>query len=203
MRRGRHDETVKPTGEIFDSLWSELDQSVCAIAAVMEPDPSLWERGRPGKWTAGQHVAHVSVIMSKTAPAFESALQSLRAGTLPPPPRRGLVQKLVIKLLAEKGTMPRGAKAARSTYPPDRPLMRETLEALRRDAERHRVVGSPLSAAERDVLWIHNPVRPVWHYRLPEMVRVHAVHLRHHRKLIDEIARGQATVEGGKIPGGL
>jgi hypothetical protein len=182
---------VKCTGEIFDAIWTELDEGVRALAATVEPDPSLWERGRPGRWTAGQHVAHVGVILTKTAAAFESAEQALRAGSLPPPPRRGLVQKLVVKMLAESGTMPRGGRAVPAAFPPERPSAQATLDALYRDAERHRVVGARLSAAERDQLWIHNPIRPVWHYRLPEMVRVHAVHARHHRKLIDEIARGR------------
>lgn len=182
---------MKPSGEFFDAIWTELDEGVRALAAPVESDPALWERGRQGKWTAGQHVAHVGVIMTRTADAFESAEQALRAGTLPPAPRRGLLQKLVVKMLAEKGTMPRGARTVPTAIPPERPSARATLEALRRDAERHRVVGSRLSAAERDRLWIRNPIRPVWHYRLPEMVRVHAVHARHHRKLIDEIARGR------------
>ena len=66
-----------------------------------------------------------------------------------------------------------------------------TLAALRRDAGRLRSLGERLTAAERDCLWIWNPdFVTTWHYRLPEAVRIHAVHARHH-------ARGIAAIPAG------
>lgn len=181
---------MKPTGEAFAPIWDELDTGVRELAAAAASDSRVWDRGPRGKWTAGQHAAHVGVVMTQTASAFEVAEEALRAGTLPPPPLRGLLQKLMVKMLAENGAMPRGAKTVPSAYPPERPAAAATLDALRRDAERHRVIGARLSAEDRERLWIANPIRPVWHYRLCEMMRVHAVHARHHRKQIEEIARG-------------
>lgn len=182
---------MKPTGELFEAIWDEMDQSMRGLGAAVSASPALWDRARPGRWTAGQHVAHVGVVLTQTANAFEAAERSLRDGSLPPPPRRGLLQKLLVKMLAEKGVMPRGAKTVPSAYPPEQPSQAATLDAMRRDAERHRVIGARLAAAERDRLWIANPIRSVWHYRLPEMMRVHALHARHHRKLVEEIASGR------------
>ncbi len=65
-----------------------------------------------------------------------------------------------------------------------------TLERLGRDAGRHRTIGDRLGGAERDRVWIANPFVARWYYRLPEMVRAHAVHAQHHRKLVEEIAGG-------------
>jgi len=70
---------------------------------------------------------------------------------------------------------------------PERPERQATLDALPQGAGRHRTLGGRLEDAERDRLWIVNPFRPRWYYRLPEMVRVHAVHARHHAKQVAEI----------------
>lgn len=180
---------MKPTGAIIDALCADLDAALGELTAVFASDPSRWDRGLPGGWSAGQHVAHVGIVLTQTADAFEIAERALRAGTLAPPPRRGLLQSLVVKMLAERGYMPRGGRAPRAALPADHPAAGPTLEALARDAQRHRAVGERLDGAQRDRLWIANPIRTVWHYRLPEMVRVHAVHARHHRRLIDEIPR--------------
>jgi DinB family protein len=187
------DDGVKPNGAMFDALAADLDAALAELTAGLASDPSLWERRRPGHWSVGQQVAHVGVSLGHTADAFEIAEHSFRNGKLPPPPRRGPIQSFVVMMLAERGYMPRGARASRTSFPPDRPEVAPTLDALRRDAERHRVAGGRLDAAQRDRLWIANPFRPAWNYRLPEMVRVHAVHARHHHKLIEEIASAAAA----------
>lgn len=187
------DAGVKLNGAIFPALSADLDAALGELSAGLVADRSLWDRARPGRWSVGQHVAHVGIVLGQTADAYEIAERALRDGTLRPPPRRGILQSLVVMLLAEQGYMPRGGRAPRAAFPAERSEIVPTLGGLRRDAERHRVVGERLDAAQRDRLWIANPIRSVWHYRLPEMVRVHAVHARHHRKLIEEIASGAAA----------
>jgi hypothetical protein len=183
---------MRLTGDNFTALCADLDAAIAELIAATERDPALWERGRPGKWTAGRHAAHVGIVLARTAGEFEQAEQRFRAGTLPPPSaRRGFLQSLFLNFVVEKGHMPRGGKATPWSVPPERPDREGTLAALRRDAERHRRLGERLSPGERERLWIPNPFIASWHYRLPEMVRMHAVHARHHRKLIDEIAPGR------------
>ncbi|MEK7331370.1 MAG: hypothetical protein AAB113_11275 [Candidatus Eisenbacteria bacterium] len=91
--------------------------------------------------------------------------------------------------------MDRGATCRAAARPPPgpcRPRGRIASGRWRRcGAERHCRLGERLSPDERERLWITNPLIARWHYRLPEIVRVHAVHARHHRKLIDEIAPGR------------
>ena len=178
-------------GEGFDALARDLDAAIAELIAALGQDPARWERGRPGRWTAGQHAAHVGITLGRTAEGFEAAERSLRAGTLAPVPvKRDLLQKLFVGLVAGRGYMPRGGKTANWAVPPERPERGTTLVALRLGAERHRAVGERLDASERDRLWIVNPFMARWHYRLPEMVRVHAVHARHHAKQIAEIVAG-------------
>ena len=86
------------------------------------------------------------------------------------------------------GMMPRGAKAPKPTLPSGHPDREAVLEQITRELERHRAIGAALSPSERDRLWVPNPFRPRWHYRYPEMLRMHGVHARHHARQIEEIA---------------
>ena len=177
-------------GEDFPTLCGELDVALRELTSPVERDATLWTRGRRGKWTAGQQVAHVGLIIALMADAFEAAASALRAGTLPPVPRRGVLQAAFVHIVVERGFMPSGARAVAASWPPDRPEPETTLAALRRDAQRLQAVGERLSSVERDHLWIWNPIGGVpskvttWHYRLPEALRLHAVHARHHARSI-------------------
>ena len=182
---------MRMTAADFDSFADDLDAAVAELIAAIGQDPTPWER-RPGdRWTVGQHAAHVAITLRRTADEFEAAERSLRAGTLPPvPAKRTLLNRVFLWLVAGRGVMPRGAKTADWAVAPERPERQATLDALRQGAERHRALGGRLDHAERDRLWIVNPFRTRWHYRLPEMVRVHAVHARHHAKQVAEIVAG-------------
>jgi len=182
---------MRISGEGFAGLAADLDAAIAELIAALGQNPAQWERGRPGRWTVGQHAAHVGITLGRTADEFEAAERSLRAGTLAPvPAKRDLLQRLFVGLVAGRGYMPRGGKTAAWAVPPERPERQAALDALRRGADRHRALGGRLDALERDRLWIVNPFMARWHYRLPEMVRVHAVHARHHAKQIADIVAG-------------
>ena len=182
-----HHARVEMSGGNFDALAADLDGAIAELVGAAGQDPTRWERGRPGHWTVGQHVAHVGITLRRTADDFEKAEKALRAGTLPAPGKRALLHRLFLAVVDGGGFMPRGLKTADWALAPGRPDRTATLEDARRGAERHLVLGRRLDAGERDRLWIVNPFRTQWHYRLPEMVRVHAVHARHHAKQVAEI----------------
>lgn len=189
--RAVHHPRVRIRGERFDVLADDLDAAIGELIAAVGGTPGSWERGRPGGWTAGRHAAHVAIALRRTADAFDEAERALRAGTLPPVPgRRGPLQSLVVWMFTGPGFMPAGLRTAPWAVPPEHPDRTATLEALGREAGRHRALGERLGAAGSDRLWIANPFRPRWHYRLPEMVRVQAVHARHHARRIAELAAG-------------
>ena len=178
---------AKVDGEHFDARIQELDGAAGELIRWVEADPGRWTRGRPGKWTVGQHVAHVVVSLAVPADAFEEKRPRVLDLSIPPVPPRGPLQSLWVWLVAGRGTMPRGARTPRRFEPGATPGRAETIERLRREVERYAAAGRGFSAAQLDRFWIQNPFRMQWHYTLPEMVRVQAVHVRHHMRQIEEI----------------
>jgi hypothetical protein len=127
--------------------------------------------------------------MGHSAGALEERAPMLRAGTLLPRPRRGPLQSLWIGLVVKIGWLPRGGRAPRSFLPADAPIRRRPSTRPSSGRAPPRVCAA-LSAADRDRLWIRNPILPRWQYTLPEVIRVHAVHARHHARLVREIGAG-------------
>ena len=179
-------------GEHLDPLFADLESALRELVAPTDSDPSLWDKSEAGKWTAGQHVDHIVTTLDFTSAAFGEAESRLRAGALPPVPHRRLLQRLWVSFVS-RGWFPRGGKTTPNSYPRGHPERGEVIERMGRAVSRHREIGARLTAPERDRLWIPNLFRPTWHYTLPEMIRVHAVHARHHARLIEEIGRAQGT----------
>ena len=175
-------------GARFDTLLADLDRALSELSALIERDPPLWSRGKPGRWTAGQHVEHLTLCMAETADRLEQRLPALRAGTLEPPQRRGLLQRTWVGLVVGRGWLPRGGKTPQRFEASTQPDRAATLARIRREVGRHRAPGAGLTPAERDRLWTPNPFLPAWYYTLPEVVRMTAVHVRHHSKQIAELA---------------
>ena len=175
---------VAMDGAHAEELLADLDLALAELEGVAD---QRWDRGIPGKWTGGKHVAHIAVTMAESAEILEKAAALHRAGFLPPRPRRGPMQWLWVHLVIAPGRLPRGGKAAARFVPEGQPKRADTLRELHELVARHRALTQSLSPAERDRLWIPNPFLPPWHYTLPEILRVHAVHARHHAKLIAEI----------------
>jgi hypothetical protein len=174
-------------GEHFEELMADLDAAILGVTEAVDREPTLWTRGLPGKWTAGQHVSHLAITLDATAVPFEQRVPTLKRGEFPPCPRRGFLQTMWVFLVVRRGKMPRGGKTPppfEAGVAPDRDA---TLRALRDGLERHRRIGADLTPEERDRLWIPNPFHARWHYTFSEILRVHAVHARHHTKLIAEI----------------
>src|SRR5439155_14580072 len=147
-----------------------LEAALRQLTSGVERDASLWTRGRLGRWTAGQQIAHVGLAIALMAEPFEVAVQASGAGAPPPVPRRGLLQSMFVEVVVDRGFMPTGARAVAPALPPERPEPSATLAALGREAGRLRVVGERMSADERDRLWIWNPIGGIpsrvttWHY---------------------------------------
>ena len=180
---------VAMDGAHADELLADLDSALAELEGAANRG---WERGLPGKWTAGEHVAHIAATLAESADTFEKGAALLRAGFLPPRPRRGPMQWLWVHLVIAPGRLPRGGKTAARFVPANQPDRSATLRELQNAAARHRALTQSLSTTERDRLWIANPFLPRWHYTLPEILRAHAVHARHHAKLIAEILEHHA-----------
>jgi len=171
-------------------LLDDLDAAVREARAAFAVETAEWTRGPAGKWTAGQHMAHVGVVLLHTAGDFENAAAEMAAGRLGPRPWRDPLQALAIRFLTRE-RFPRGGRTPPIAEPGPTPSREQAFARIEQGAARHRALAERLSPDERRRIWIWNPVVPQlrWHYTLPEMVRVHASHTRHHVRLAQEAAR--------------
>ena len=180
-------------GEHFEELMADLDAAVLEVISAFDREPALWARGLPAKWTAGQHISHLGITLSATATPLEECARLLASDELPPCPRRGILESMWAFLVIRRGKLPRGGRTPRHFEP--RPVggsssmdRVSTTQAVRTGVDAHRALGARLTPEQRDLLWIPNPFHTRWHYTFPEILRMHAVHVRHHAKLIHEIA---------------
>lgn len=171
----------------FEVLIADMETALGELVASADLEPGLWNRSRPGKWTAGQHVDHLAVCVDVFATALEASAVELEAGRLKPPPARWLLQQLFVSLVLSRGKLPRGGDTPSIMRPAATPERDAVLARIAAGNARYRALGKRFDASARDVLWIANPFRAGWHYRFPETVRVHAVHARHHAAQIAEI----------------
>lgn len=180
-------------GEHFEELMADLDASVRDLLGTFDREPALWSRGLPGKWTAGQHVMHLAITLWATAEPLQKRARDVQFGDPPPPPRRGILEFLWVFVAVRRGKLPGGRTLPPFEPPPAHDSKLASLEngteGLQKSADAHRAVGARLTPAQRDRLWIPNPFRPRWHYTFPEILRMHAVHVRHHAKQVREIPR--------------
>lgn len=180
------------TGAQVDALLDDMDCALEELTTPLKEDPSSWDCGPRGKWTAGQHAEHIGRVLALTADRLEAHAEKLRRGTLGRRPWRDPLQVFFVGLVTRE-PFPRGGKAPRNVRPvvdPDRGL---TLARIAEGAGRHRALALSLAPEERERLWFWNPFIPLpWHYTLPEILRVHATHTRHHARLAREAIRVHA-----------
>jgi hypothetical protein len=193
-RDNRRDDAMKMNGANFEALIGDLELALGEIQSLFEHAPDLWSRRVGAGWSAGQHADHVAAGLGATAESLEASERKLREGRLGPRPRRGPLQALFVAVAVGAGKFPRGGKSPRNILPTASPDRAEVFESLARETARHRALGERLGSAERDRLWIANPFLRRWHYAFPEVLRMQAVHLRHHAKGIREIASLTASV---------
>src|SRR5437867_451792 len=64
-------------GAHYGELLDDLSRSVDELVAMVERNPELWTRARPGKWTGGQHAEHVAKALEVCLPPFADRLREL------------------------------------------------------------------------------------------------------------------------------
>ena len=167
-------------------LLGDLDLSVSDLLHLVD-DPAVWIKGPAGKWNVGQHVEHVARSMAMTADAFERAGDALLRGTMEKRPWRDPLQWVFVRMITAS-RFPRGARSPSASHPQTSPERARALHDVVENARRHRIIADRLTPEQRAAIWIWNPFVPKfrWHYTLPEMLRVHASHNRHHALMATE-----------------
>lgn len=172
------------------ALMEDLERAVSEMKAALAGEAAGWTRGPAGRWTAGQHAAHLAMSLEIGAERCEQAAAEVRRGALGPRPRRGLAQGFVVRMLM-RDPFPRGGKANPSTTPGPTPSREAVFARLDSACARFGALARSLGPEEREKLWIGNYYRERrgWHYRLFEILRVETNHTRHHTKLALAAAR--------------
>ena len=180
---------MKLDGAHVPALIDDLEAAVREAKAAFGTESGGWTRAPAGKWTAGQHLAHVGLALGLSADRFEEALAAHEASTLGPRPWRDPIQALAMRVLTGE-RFPRGAKTPSVCEPGPTASREQTFARIDQGATRLRAVAERVLAADRERVWIWNPYAPrlKWHYTLPEILRVQASHVRHHTRMALEAA---------------
>jgi hypothetical protein len=162
---------------IIDSLRSLLAENRAAVHAMLAAAQAVrdWDSPlRPGAWSAGQHVVHVTL-------AYDGFIRDVRDGVplaLIGSSRQRLMWRLFgLPQVLWFGHLPAGAKSPRELRPPSSVVPRQTaLETLNESVrEFERVANTAASQARRSIL------HPYFGgLSLLQSVRLCAVHTRHH-----------------------
>lgn len=177
---------MRMRGDRYEELIADLSAAIDGFVDPVRRDAALWSKTRR-RWSAGQHADHLARALGITADGLEANRARLEQGTLPRRPIRDPLQVLFVIVAIGAGRFPRGGRASRNVQPASHPDRADVLARIEQGLARHRAIGAALDPAARDRLWVPNPFLKGWYYTYPEVVRMHAVHFRHHTRLVEEL----------------
>lgn len=140
------------------------------LGSLPEPD---WHRAPAGKWTIGQIVDHLGIGVDLVAEAFEQ-----RAGKGGMKRRASPKQSLARHLVLSIGKIPSGRDAPELTVPEDRTESELVAAQFRMGVERLAALVTGWPEPRQVEVFVRHPL--LGDLNLPEWVRFHHVHCRHH-----------------------
>lgn len=157
-----------------------LGEVVTALLDPLEGRPAAdWKRAPDGKWTPAQIIEHIVLSLEASGERFEKRRDK------PPMDRRSnLLQTVVRNLVLRTEWFPSGGTAPAMTVPspsPDPPILERRLRAG--VARFERLAAELLPARGSDLFVAHHIFGDL---TLPEWLRFHVVHTRHHAKQLRE-----------------
>ena len=132
-----------------------------------------WHAAPPHKWSVGQIVDHLATSLDLVAGAFEDRADKVgmvRRST----PRQALFRHLVLSA----GRLPKGRKTPPQARPADRPDPELITAEFRMGVERIARLTEEWPADRQAAVFVAHPV--LGDLNLPEWVRFHYVHCKHH-----------------------
>ena len=151
-------------------------------------EPEAWHKSSRGKWSIAQIVAHLAqgVDLSSTVLAQRAEKTGMT--------RRSTPGEAVLRhLLLGFGTFPPGRMSPQTTKPAERPDPEIVAAQYRMGVERFSGLAETWSEKQKLGVFVKHPL--LGDLNLPEWVRFHYVHAKHHAKQIRERRK---AVEGGK-----
>jgi hypothetical protein len=159
----------------LDQFATIPDMVLGELAGRPEAD---WHRAPPGKWSPAQIVHHLAISVDGSSRVF----QDRRAK---PPMRRRprpLRQRLAHFLYIDVGWIPSGRRAPEVTVPAEHPDAGAVERQLRDGVTRFLALARELLPARGSDLFVKHP--RFGDLSLPEWLRFHVRHCRHHAKQI-------------------
>ncbi len=158
------------------SRFSELPTLV--LGPLSERPEVDWYRAPPGKWCAAQIVQHLALGLENSGRTFEARRTHTPMRRRP----RALRELLAYFLVLDVGWVPPGIEAPGQTRPAERPAPAAVERQFREGVERFLALERDLLPARRDDLFVRHP--RLGDLTLPEWLRFHEWHCRHHAKQI-------------------
>lgn len=141
-------------------------------------DDTEWHRAPPGKWSVAQIVQHLAIGVDVVAGTFERRADRSEMQRRSKP-YEALLRHLVLGL----GTVPGGLTAAKGTEPADQPEPELITAQFRMGVERLRSMTEDWPAERQLARFVRHPY--LGDLNLPEWVRFHFLHCRHHARQIE------------------
>ncbi len=141
-----------------------------------------WHHAPAGRWTVAQIVEHLAVSVDLVAQLFEER------GELPLRRRHSRPHETVLRhLVLISGRIPRGLNAVAAAVPSDEPEPDMATAQFRMGVELMRHLAETWPSQVRESVFLRHPY--LGDLNLPEWVRFHYVHSRHHMQEIRERLR--------------
>ena len=141
--------------------------------------PDDWHRAPAGKWSVAQIVAHLAASVDLSSSVFERRKEKF--GML----RRSNPGQAVLRhLLLTFGRFPPGRKAGETTTPVDHPDVELVSAQFRMGVERFTKLMNEWPEGRQREVFVKHPF--LGDLNMPEWVRFHHVHCRHHAKQIKD-----------------
>jgi hypothetical protein len=138
-----------------------------------------WYRAPPGKWTIAQIVAHLALGVDASSTVLErrGGKQGMKRRSTPG-------QSILRHMLLQFGRFPPRAKSPEGTVPPEKPDHEQVAAQFRMGVERFHMLVETWPESRQIEVFVRHPV--VGDLNVPEWVRFHFVHGRHHAKQIGD-----------------
>lgn len=136
-----------------------------------------WHRAPKGEWSVAQIVQHLSISVDVVAEAFEGRAHrtDMRRRSTP-------AQAVIRHLVLGVETIPRGFKAPAAAQPSEHPDPELVQAQFRMGVERLRLFSEQWPQERQERVFVRHPL--LGDLNLPEWIRFHYLHCRHHAKQI-------------------
>ncbi|MFQ5703290.1 MAG: DinB family protein [Gemmatimonadales bacterium] len=147
------------------------------VADLKEDD---WYRSPDGKWNVAQVVEHLAISMDLVATGFEARAEKTGMERRATPS-----QSVVRHMLLGPGKLPAGMEAPDYTRPSEGPDREQITARFRMGVERTRVLLEQWPEERQLEVFLRHPI--MGDLNLPEWVRFHFVHCKHHGRQIEKL----------------